>query len=106
MYHRLGVSPDGSHVAAIGITKEKLNVCSISSRADLAPYREFSGHKAPVCAVAFNPHFRQLDGVTDPAFMFVTCSQDKSWALFSTHMKVKPAALARVLFKIKTEVKL
>jgi hypothetical protein len=44
-----------------------------------------------VCAVAFNPHFRQLDGVPDPAFMFVTCSQDKSWALFSTHMKVKPA---------------
>jgi WD40 repeat protein len=39
LYHRLGVSPDGSHIAAIGITKDKLNVCSISHRADLSPYR-------------------------------------------------------------------
>ena len=39
LYHRLGVSPDGSHIAAIGITKDKMNVCSISHRADLSPYR-------------------------------------------------------------------
>lgn len=88
MYHRLGISPDGSHIAAIGITKDKLNVCSMSHRADLSSYVETSGHKAPVCAVAFNPHFRQLEGSNDHVFMFVTCSQDKGWGLYSTHMKV------------------
>jgi hypothetical protein len=98
MYHRLGVSPDGSHVAAIGITKDKLNVCSISHRADLSAYRDVAGHKAPVCAVAFNPHFRQLEGGTDHVFMFVTCSQDKGWSLFSTHMKVLVCAIASVRF--------
>ena len=41
-----------------------------------------------MCAVAFNPHFRQLEGSSDHVFMFVTCSQDKGWSLFSTHMKV------------------